>query len=285
MRVLVVRYTNADVFKNGAVDMAVFDKAIWKGPVPNENAGEMKRPLLGLVFHVEQGTEAGTNSWFHNPGAEASAHFGNPKSGALDQWVDTNDKAWAEKSGNDKWISVEHEGFTGESLTATQIENDAQLLAWLYSTEGVALQVSDGVNNRGVGWHGMGGEAWGNHPDCPGDPIKAQRHQIIDRAKEIIGGSPSPTPSPEPQPQEVDAMLLPVPGAKGDANGRFPFYEVNAEGHVHCGNHAPFIHDLDKDVPEHAPIIGIFYSPDGALVLVANDDATFKWNSKKSDWL
>ena len=177
--------------------MARYPDAHWDGPIPNETPRAMRRPILGLVLHIEQGSEAGTDSWFHNPKAQASAHFGNPKQGRLDQWVDTNDKAWAEVAGNSRWISVEHEGRSGDRLTHTQIENDAQLLAWLHRTEGVPLQITDSPNRRGLGWHGMGGQAWGGHLDCPGDPIKHQRAEIITRAKEIAG---EPPPKPQHRP-------------------------------------------------------------------------------------
>ena len=60
--------------------------------------------------------------------------------------------------------------------------NLAKLLAWLHEGEGVPLVVTDDVNVGGLAWHGMGGSAWGSHPDCPGEPIKAQRGLIVSQA-------------------------------------------------------------------------------------------------------
>lgn len=160
--------------------------------------GGLVHPLKGLVLHIQQGYEVGTNATFHNPASKASAHFGNPKKGGLDQWVDTNDKAWAQAAGNPYWISLENEGFTGDALTGSQIENAAQLLAWLHKTEGIPLQVTDNVNVGGLGWHGMGGAAWGGHVNCPGQPIKDQRQQIIDRAKVLLGQVPPAAPAVVP---------------------------------------------------------------------------------------
>ena len=173
--------------------MPRFPLATWKGPIPNENHAGMVFPIQGLVLHVEQGSETGTSSWFHNPGAQASAHFGNPKKGPLDQWVDTNDEAWAEMAGNRRWISVEHEGFSGEQLTETQLENDAHLLAWIHlNYPHVLLQLTnDPLNGWGLGWHGMGGEAWGGHLDCPGPGIIAARTSIVNRAKELLASRSS----------------------------------------------------------------------------------------------
>ena len=197
--------------------MALFHKALWQGPVPNKTPNGIQRPLMGLVLHIEQGSEASANAWFHNIKAQASAHFGNPKTGTLDQWVDTNDMAWAEMAGNPKWISVEHEGFSGEMLTPSQLENDAQLLAWLHQTEGIPLVITDDPSKPGLGWHGMGGDNWGGHIHCPGDPIKAQRGAIIARAKAILGiQDPAPTaPSKPPVVPSKPVKPTLALGAKG----------------------------------------------------------------------
>jgi hypothetical protein len=173
--------------------MARYPGAVWRGPVPNYTPGGM-RSHRGLVLHIQQGSEAGTDSWFHNPSSQVSAHFGNPKSGPLDQWVDTDDRAWAEVAGNPDWISVENEGNSGNSLTPSQLENVSRLLAWLHTTYAVPLQVSDS-SVPGLTGHGLGGSAWGGHYDCPGAPILAQRPAIIARAAAILGTAPSSSPS------------------------------------------------------------------------------------------
>lgn len=177
--------------------MTRFPAATWRGPVPNETPGGM-RSHHGLVLHIQEGTEAGTDAWFHNPSSQVSAHFGNPKSGPLDQWVDTDDRAWAEVNGNPDWISVENEGHSGDSLTASQLENVAQLLAWLHTTYDVPLAISDtpASGTPGLTGHGLGGADWGGHYDCPGAPILAQRAAVIARAREILGADPAPVSTP-----------------------------------------------------------------------------------------
>jgi hypothetical protein len=173
----------------------------------------------GLILHIQQGTEAGTDSWFHNPASQVSAHFGAAKDGTLDQWVDTDDEAWAEIAGNPFWVSVEEEGNSGESLTGPQVASTAKLYAWLCHEYGLPLQSTDNPEGTGLGWHGMGGLLWG-HPNCPGDPIKAQRPDILAQAAAIIS---QPTPRP-PEPVEFQeanmlATLVTVPLAgAGDPN-------------------------------------------------------------------
>lgn len=177
--------------------MALLQQANWRGPVPNRNESGMTRPFQGLVLHIQEGTESGTDSWFHNPAAQVSAHFGNPKSGVLDQWVDTNDKAWAQVAGNRAWISIENEGHSGDSLTASQVANAALLLAWLNLTESVPMTAADSPADSGLGYHAMGGDAWGGHTTCPGQPIVDQRADIIAAAQNLVSapavGSISPS--------------------------------------------------------------------------------------------
>jgi len=170
--------------------------ARWRGPVPNMTKGAMRRPILGLVLHIQEGSEEGTNTWFHNPAANASAHFGAPKAGGIDQWVDTDDEAWAEEAGNKRWISIENEGHAGDSLTDQQVEACAQVLAWLAKSEGVKLQVAPNVSTGGLAYHSLGGTAWG-HLSCPGNPIINQRARIVERAKQIRG-TPQTTQEDDP---------------------------------------------------------------------------------------
>jgi len=162
--------------------MFLDDIAIRRPISANFNRGGMKRPLRGLVLHIQQGTENGTFSWFNNPVARASAHFGNPKQGALEQFVDIDNVAWAQVAGNREWISVENEGKSGESLTENQIDNLANLLGWLHWNMDVPLRLADDSKGVGLGYHAMGGVAWGNHPHCPGKPIIDQRLFILERA-------------------------------------------------------------------------------------------------------
>ena len=153
--------------------------AAWHGPVPNRWAGEFVHPARGVVLHIMEGLLDGTDQWFHEPAAEASAHFGVGRNGHIYQWVDTDDAAWAEMAGNRSWISIECEGNSGDALTEPQLGAVAQLVAWAHQTEGFPLQITDSPDVPGLGWHGMGGVAWGNHPNCPGDPIRAQRLAIL----------------------------------------------------------------------------------------------------------
>lgn len=166
--------------------MSVAPFAQWK-PLPagvNHSPGGMVA-WDGVVLHIMEGILDGTDSWFRNPQAQASAHFGVGRDGRIYQWVDTRDKAWAQAEGNPRNISIENEGYAGDSLTQAQVEGCAQILAWARTVHGVPLRVNDSPTGQGLGWHGMGGRAWG-HIACPGDLIKAQRTAIVTRAGQIL---------------------------------------------------------------------------------------------------
>lgn len=145
--------------------------------------------VRGVVVHIMAGTLAGTDSWFRNPKAQASSHFGTGKGGALYQWVDTADRAWAQASGNRTWLSVENEGKGGDTLTEEQLDRNAEVLAWAHEKYGVPLQVAAGPNGYGLGYHAMGGDAWGGHTSCPGPKIVAQLPLIVERAKRLVNAA------------------------------------------------------------------------------------------------
>jgi hypothetical protein len=172
--------------------------ATWR-PIPVNFTANGQSSVRGVVIHIMAGTLAGTDSWFRNPKAQASSHFGTGKAGALYQWVDTKDRAWAQADGNRDWISVENEGQGGDTLTSAQLDKCAAVLAWAHKTHGVPLQVASGVSGKGLGWHGMGGASWGNHPSCPGPKIVAQLPEIVARAKKLAGVvAPKPPAKPKP---------------------------------------------------------------------------------------
>lgn len=166
--------------------MWLTDIAIKRPISRNFSKGGMIRPVHGLVLHIQEGTENGTFRWFNDPKAKASSHFGNPKHGRLEQFASTHDTAWTQKAGNHHWISVENEGKHGDSLTISQVENLAALMNWLHDHEGVPLALADNPAAFGLGYHSMGGKAWGHH-QCPGKPIIHQRSIILALAYLIRG--------------------------------------------------------------------------------------------------
>jgi peptidoglycan hydrolase-like protein with peptidoglycan-binding domain len=171
--------------------------ATWR-PIRVNHTPNGQEAVRGVVIHIMDGTLAGTDSWFRNPTAQASAHFGTGKHGQLYQWVSTKDRAWAQANGNRTWLSIENEGRGGDALTRQQIERCAQVLAWAHRTYGVPLQVATSPGGRGLGHHSMGGPSWG-HGACPGPRIIRQKPAIVARARQLVGArAPVRPPAPPP---------------------------------------------------------------------------------------
>ncbi|MFF8473875.1 N-acetylmuramoyl-L-alanine amidase [Streptomyces sp. NPDC015414] len=188
--------------------------ATWR-PIPVNFTANGQEAVYGVVVHIMAGTLAGTDSWFRNSKAQASSHFGTGKAGALYQWVDTKDRAWAQASGNRTWISVENEGQGGDVLTDAQLQRVAEVLAWAHKVHGVPLQVASSPSGRGLGYHAMGGAAWGGHTSCPGTKIVAQLPEIVRRAKALTGQTPDKPSAPAPAKPVVDLSKL-ISAAKTD---------------------------------------------------------------------
>jgi hypothetical protein len=193
--------------------------AAWK-PVGN-HGGPMSQQL-GLVLHVQEGNNS-LAGWFNNPVSEASSTYWVSKSGVLEQYVDANVCAWAQGDGNTTYQSVESEGYHTEALTPAQVATLGRLYDWGAGTYGWANALAETPGQRGFGWHGMGGNAWGGHPDCPGNLRKAQRTDVLAEAFQ-----PAPTPTPEEEPEMV--LIRSPKGAVSllDGSGKkIPIFDVD----------------------------------------------------------
>jgi hypothetical protein len=145
-------------------------------PVPN-HGGPMSSHL-GLILHVQQGN-GGLQGWFSNPSSQVSSTWWVSKTGAIQQYVDTDLTAWAQGNGNATYNSVETEGFDTEPLTQAQIQGVAQIYAWGMGAYGWPDVITNVPGIPGLGTHAMGGAPWSNHPGCPGALRTPQRQAIL----------------------------------------------------------------------------------------------------------
>lgn len=160
---------------------------------PVQNHGGPMSAHLGLILHVQEGNGSPAG-WFDNPTAQASSTWWVAKNGQIEQYVDADLTAWAQAAGNDTYNSVETEGFVGEALTAAQIHALADLYMWGRAVYGWPRWLAEQPGQSGLGWHGMGGTAWGGHTGCPGDVRRAQRTVVLAEvtARSQPGGPPMP---------------------------------------------------------------------------------------------
>jgi hypothetical protein len=161
-------------------------------PVAN-TAGDRMTAQLGLVLHVQEGNGLpGLLATFNNPALEVSSTWWVGKDGQLVQLcTDARTRMWAQIAGNETYCSVETEGYTTEPLTGAQITTLGRLVAWGHATPelGWPLQLAESPGQKGLGYHAMGGAAWGNH-SCPGQIRIGQRTAILAAAS----GTPAPPP-------------------------------------------------------------------------------------------
>lgn len=171
----------------------------YNSPWPCPNGSWGSGAMMGVLMHTMVGDLPGTVSWFNNPQAQASAHFGIAENGEIWQFgpVGKGWMAWHAAAANLAWYGIEHAdgGYPNRLLTPAQITASAQLVECLSAFAGFPLHVSDSPSVQGYGWHGMGGDAFGGHPDCPGDVRKAQRGEIIALAVAIRQGTQPAPPS------------------------------------------------------------------------------------------
>lgn len=181
----------------------LYPPAVWR-PVPSHGG-----PLTshhGLVEHITTDPDtASPYGYFSDPAHQASSHLWIAGDGHVEQFIDLELASWAQAGGNYGWISVEVGGLTGSAKTPAQVEALARLWAWMHSTLGTPLQLTDDPAGYGLGWHGMGGSAWGGHTACPGTARLAQRPQVLGRALALTSASHSTTPTPS---SEDDDMPL-----------------------------------------------------------------------------
>lgn len=140
---------------------------------------------LGLILHVQEGQNS-PFGWFCNPQSRTSSTWWVSKSGAVEQFVDADVAAWAQGAGNTHYNSVETEGHAEAALTEAQIDALAHLYVWGHQTYNWPMLLAERAGQGGLGWHGMGGAAWGGHVHCPGELRKGQRILILTRAAQLL---------------------------------------------------------------------------------------------------
>lgn len=161
--------------------------------IKNKSQG-VRDKTLGLIVHVQAGNGELTG-WYNNPESQASSCWQVMKTGTVFQFGDPDvDKFWTQAAGNPDYGAAEGEGKPSEPMTDAQLDGFARIYAAGHINEGWPFQLAEKPGDRGLGWHGMGGAAWGGHYNCPGDIRKAQRPEILRRAQALITQEDDVTP-------------------------------------------------------------------------------------------
>lgn len=219
----------------------ICDFANWRPISVNFTPGGMAQ-IRGFVPHCQVGNGS-LADFFNRSATQASTHFWISKTGVLEQYVDTDDKAWAEGAGNAYFISSEFEGQVDEPMTSQQLDMGGRLIAWTYQNVGqFPLAVNEHPDGQGITPHYAGGAAWGGH-SCPGplrfqqypelilaalrymdegddDMTDAQMDQLVDKVIARIQAMPAYTFAPVNQAaNDIVGTLAPAIAAIGKASG------------------------------------------------------------------
>jgi hypothetical protein len=198
--------------------------ALWQ-PI---DVGDRARRRKGraVVGHIAVSNSANLRPGGTPASRSADWHAYLPKAGGIVQYIDLDRTSWATRDGNGSVVAWESQGGVGEDVhgpwTDGQLEAAAVILAYLNETEGTPLEVMPdsrpaskgmGVHRLGVDpWRVAGGELWSSArgKTCPGNARVLQVPTIVDRARQLRGGSPA-APMPSPAPSPAPAGPPPVP--------------------------------------------------------------------------
>lgn len=108
----------------------------------NYTKGRGGKRVTRIVVHVQDGTQAGSISWFQNPASNVSAHYLISMAGDVVQMVDEADSAWHAGNWdvNQTSIGIEHEGQPSKgawSPTRMQLQASIDLVAELCARHGI----------------------------------------------------------------------------------------------------------------------------------------------------
>lgn len=161
-------------------------------PTHNGTPSGFAEPAWGVAIHTEVGYEHNVIAEFNNPKAEASAFISIGMDGHIHQYgpIGKGWKAWTQSAGNARYRGAENEdhGNVHNKLTAAQLASLGAFVEVCSRKDGFPIAATDNPNGgKGVIFHSDGGAAWGGH-DCPGATRRAQRPQVLAKARAIRAG-------------------------------------------------------------------------------------------------
>lgn len=182
------------------------DLNIVQSPTQNFTTGRKGHTPIAVVFHVEDGTEDGTMSWFKNPASQVSAHYSVARDGTIHQYVKEEDSAWAVGIVNKPiWknyipgvnpnyytISIEHEGHPEDGFTDIQIANSIKLATEIVKRWNIPVDADHLIGHNQLDTV--------TRAHCPGDKFPFDK--VISTIKANLAPAPKPivTPAPTPTP-------------------------------------------------------------------------------------
>ena len=142
----------------------------------NFTAGRGGYTPVVIVDHIEAGTEAGTDTWFHNPASDVSSHYSVAKDGTIRKHVKVQDTAWAcgvvdhptatcvlawfpNVNPNKYTVSIEHEGYPGDTMPEPQYQSTLWLHQQIIGEIGAPVDDDHIIPHSSIN---------ADHAQCPG---------------------------------------------------------------------------------------------------------------------
>ena len=202
--------------------------AIWMGAHPrNFHAGRNGRRPEAIVIHVMDGSLAGTDAWFDNPGSRVSAHYGIGKDGQVHQYVRESDAAFHVGTVDRPiWPGIRREQgkVINPNLYTIGIEHEgrgASLALWPGKMRAASLALAADIARR---WsipidelHIIPHSAIRrSKPDCPGKGID------LDAYISELRGLSAPAPSPRERPFAATIRIVRKLNVRGEPSTQVP---------------------------------------------------------------
>lgn len=148
--------------------------------------GPLRTPKLGGVLHCNQ-SRGRLEAYVMRPTTEVCPTFQVYEDGPPTQFLPLDWQSVCQSAGNQNYFSIETEGYgvalpgkAATPLNDNQLEWCARIMSAAHAELSTPLKLAEKPGQAGFGWHGMGGNDWGGHPQCPGVERRAQRQTILD---------------------------------------------------------------------------------------------------------
>ncbi|GAA2428944.1 peptidoglycan recognition protein family protein [Streptomyces macrosporus] len=175
--------------------MARYRGATWL-PIP-ENTTQTRITPTQLILHSAAApwSPQRLRDFWNENGVVTESHFGVGYDGAVGQFMDTNVRADANASANNRAISVESAADTRNSdpWTPDQIDTLVEIMVWAHRTHGIPARICRSDTDPGFGIHRMFRKWSVDGTECPGDARAKQfTDTVFPRFLEALGNTPTP---------------------------------------------------------------------------------------------
>lgn len=161
--------------------MARYSKAKWM-PIPENSTQRKITPTQGILHSVAAPwDENRIKQFWQESGVNTESHFGLDYDGSMGQYLDTNVRADANVSANNRAVAIE----TASNLAASNAWTDAQIkalaewMAWLHRTHGIPARICRNSADPGFGVHRMFADWSGGGTNCPGTVRTGQFKNVV----------------------------------------------------------------------------------------------------------